>query len=107
MDPFAQELDCLVDEIAERRTGVFVAGRDDFDHRDNSAEMVADDDAIGPSGVNLFVRTMNHLSDRRFQGGHAGSIHVQSGPPRPGFDGENVWIAGTGSLFHEGDGPPG
>ena len=63
VDPFAQELDRLVHEIAERRSRVLVSGREDLDHRDDAAEVVADDDAVGAAGVDLFVRTMHLLHE--------------------------------------------
>ena len=103
--PLQQELDRLFDEGAERRTRVFVPGRDDLDHCNNSPEMVADDDAVGTAGVDLVFRTMHDLRDGRFQQGRANRRLAQSTLRRPGFDRELSGSRGPDRCSTSADGP--
>ena len=64
--------------------GVFVPGRDDLDHRDDAAEVVS-------TTMRLARRRRSpcpnddDLRDGRFQGGHAGNLHVEPTSLEPGL----------------------
>ncbi len=87
MDAVAQELHRLIDKIAQRHTGILVAGRDDLDHCDDAAKVMADYDAIRAPGVDLLIRVLDHLRDRRVQRSDAAGRQVQPAPPRADFNG--------------------
>ena len=71
VNAFTEAVDGLFDEIPEGSPAVLVSGRDDFDHGNDSAQVVLDDDAVGPAGVDLVRGAADDPRDGRWQRGDA------------------------------------
>ena len=54
-----EEFEALIEKLLKSPLGVFVAGRNDFDHRDRSPQPMLDDDAVRPVRIELLRRFAN------------------------------------------------
>src|SRR5207249_218494 len=96
-----QELDRLFHEIPQGGTAVLISRRNDFDHGDDTPEMMPNDDSIRPAGKNVFGGTLDEPGRWSLQRRHAGLANIVPRRPLFSLDGEHVRFPQSDSAFDE------
>ncbi len=107
MNPAAEAVDRLLDEIPKGRAAVLVSRRDDLDNGDDPAQMVRDDDPIGAAGIDRPVGPAHDPRDGGRQRGDAAGRFFSGPPLGADLDRQDIRFLRPGPLFDEGCDPPG
>src|SRR5262245_42434172 len=107
VNALAEAVDGLFDEIPEGSSAILVAGRDDFDHGNHSAQVVLDDDAVGPARVNPLCRSADNPGDGRWQSGDGAVQLFALVPFGSKLDRQDIRFLRPGPLFNERRNSPG